>query len=204
MFKPGQITPDSDRGQLIYNTIVENKDIGTIVEIGTWNGKGSTLCVMRALMQRPKCNFYTLEVNESRFLEAKILDPMTPNIHYLLGRIIEVEDFSTEGMPEHQKSVLRWLPESISDHNKVSNVLHKIPSIIDFLILDGGEFSTRAEWEILRDRTEYVFLDDIECLKNILNHAELMESKDFEMIEHKTKHPMGIHNGYSLFKRINK
>jgi len=45
------------------------------------------------------------------------------------------------------------------------NILPQIPDQIDLLILDGGEFSTYAEWVVLKDRSKIIMLDDTKVLK---------------------------------------
>ena len=71
------------------------------------------------------------------------------------------------------------------------------------------EFSTRAEWEILRDRTKFVFLDDTEALKNIANREELLESGEFDLIKDvRAPSPhdpvQEYHHGWSVFLRKDK
>ncbi len=178
---PGQINLGTHRG-FIIEKIASQADVKTIVEIGTWNGCGSTRCVLEAMRNREDCSFYTLEVNKEMYKKAIKYDPQLPHVHFINGRIIEVEDFVTSPWPRDQPLLGQWLPISIREHEQVENVLDQLPEVIDFLILDGGEFSTRAEWEILRDRTKYVFLDDTAKLKNKANRKELINSSDFETL----------------------
>jgi len=201
----GQINLGTPRGETIKNICHYQSEVKTIVEIGTWNDRGSTMCVLEGLRLRDngeQCEFYTLEVNRARYEEAKEIDPHLPNVHFILGRIIEVEDFITDNFPPHQPRLPEWLPISIEDHKAVDNVLHRLPSKIDFLILDGGEVSTKAELSLLYDRCNYIFLDDTIKLKNIYNRQRLIDSPEFKLLIDEPAAPRGGHNGWSLFKRI--
>jgi len=66
---PGQIVPQGEVGQLIIKTIQE--PLKNIVEIGTWNGLGSTKCFLLGLQDSTQ--FYTLESNEEKVIEIEII-----------------------------------------------------------------------------------------------------------------------------------
>ena len=206
----GQINLGTERGQIIKD-LASMPTVKTIVEIGTWNGYGSTQCVLAGIKDKKGCEFYTIEVNKEMYQKALRSDPKLPYVHFINGRIIEVDDFISEEYwpPAQSHNLSKWLPISIKDHDEVDNVLHMLPKNIDFLILDGGEFSTRAEWEILRDRTKFVFLDDTEALKNIANREELLESGEFDLIKDvRAPSPhdpvQEYHHGWSVFLRKDK
>lgn len=196
----GQIELGTARGNAIYKSCLD-PEVKTIVEIGTWNGRGSTACVLEAILPRGEdCEFYTLEVNAERYQQAKETDPIRPNIHFILGRIVEVEEFIMDGFPPDQPRLSEWLPISIMEHRSTKNVLDRLPEIIDFLILDGGEFTTKAELSILKDRTKAVFLDDTYKMKNFANRIFLLDSDSFEAVEDVP--PQDGHHGWSIFRRV--
>lgn len=58
----GQINMDSDFGKLIY-TICLNESIQNIFEVGSWNGQGTTICVMNAIINKKISKLYSLEAN---------------------------------------------------------------------------------------------------------------------------------------------
>ena len=49
----GQINLNDEAGSYIFN-ICKREDVQTIVEIGTWNGRGSTLCIYEAIKNTEK------------------------------------------------------------------------------------------------------------------------------------------------------
>ena len=59
---------------------------------------------------------------------------------------------------------------------------------IDLLILDGGEFSTYSEFQLLKSRvTKYVVLDDIFTRKCKKILQEVQSSNEFEVIYFSTE-----------------
>lgn len=63
----GQILPDSEFGELLTALA---KQCENIVEIGTWHGKGSTLCLSRGLVRVTQC-FWTIDPSKEMWLEAQ-------------------------------------------------------------------------------------------------------------------------------------
>lgn len=193
----GQInlgTPPGDR----IKELAQLDEVKSIVEIGTWNGRGSTRCVLSGIEDKPDCEFYTLECSKKQFEIAKEIDPNQSNVHFLLGKIVEEEDLDNEDLVDEDwinESV--WIVDDIDAMREVPNVLEDLPDHIDLLILDGGEFSTRKEFALLKDRSDYIFLDDTACRKNRMNREDLLFSTEFEIVE---DHPED-RNGWSLFRR---
>ena len=66
----GQITPNNLVGQTLIKYVKEN-NLKNIVEIGTWNGLGSTRCFLLALQGNTTTNFFTLETNKEKLEIAK-------------------------------------------------------------------------------------------------------------------------------------
>lgn len=201
--KQGQINLNSNAGDLIYKTVLK-KDIKNILEIGTWNGMGSTQCVIKALKDRgEKADFISIELYPEMYNEAVMnLGDDLDYVRLLNGRIINKDD-------------LKWFDHSIIDLNNdlhaklyyqkdldylgsVKDVSNEIQDKIDLLILDGGEYSTYPEWKKLRDKVEYVFLDDTAILKCSKIRKEIIESKKYQTIQD----DLADRNGYALFKKI--
>jgi len=97
----GQINRGTRTGDFIYNTCLRS-DINTVVEIGTWNGMGSTKCIADALLSRfDESNLVSIESNRKMHEVAKrawddltlnYKDFMKSKIKLLHGRIIEKEE----------------------------------------------------------------------------------------------------------------
>jgi hypothetical protein len=189
----GQVNRGSTLGNIIYN-MCKQDDIKTIVEIGTWNGMGTTKCIYDAIVDSKKTNYlvYSLESNKSFYNEA-INNfnnfPKIINFNLLLGRIINPEDMLNIDNDDdkffsiHSKNIQKeWLKEDIYNCNNVECVLDMLPQKIDLLILDGGEFSTLAEFNILKDKTTYFILDDTLALKNFEVSNIMRNDKKYEIL----------------------
>ena len=184
----GQINfEDSKLGACIVD-LVQRDDVSTIVEIGTWNGLGTTRCVLHGLRQSNKKNFMfiSLECNKNMYNEALLnnKDNISENVCLKLGRIVDVNKLDTwfdiNALSSEQAT---WLAQDKIWLNEVPYVLDEIPDAIDLLILDGGEFSTYLEWHILKDRVKYVALDDTGALKCAKIRQEIIDGNDFEILE---------------------
>jgi hypothetical protein len=195
MSEYGQINETTKRWQLIQNTIKNNK-FKTIVEIGTWKGLGSTLAVLKS--KDDDTDFFSLESNLDFYSVAKKnLESYNDKVKLLYGRIIEiseVENFVNENSLTSEQ--LRWLESDIKDFKNSPNVLNNLPDNIDFLILDGGEFSTYPEWGKLKDRSKFVALDDINVLKCNRIYRELSSNSNYTLIN-----SVDEGNGFCIFRR---
>ena len=193
MTTQGQIIENSERGRLLMQVLRGIKP-KHIVEIGTWKGLGSTKCIIDSIDD--KSNFISIESNYDFYLIAKNnLSNYHNKVNLLYGTIVtdkEVNKFvSDKNLTEEQK---KWLSEDLENISKCENVLEKIPSEIDFLLLDGGEFSTYSEWEILKDRTKMVAIDDVRELKTKQIYEELIYDNNYELV---VETPDG--NGFCVF-----
>jgi hypothetical protein len=201
----GQINLDSNAGKLIYD-IAFSKDIVNILEIGTWNGMGSTQCVIKSLKNRnKKANFISIELYPEMYEQA--INNLGNDLEYvtiLNGSIISEADFSwfDQSKIDFEKDIhARLYYHQDIEYVKTSkNLLHCVQNDIDFLILDGGEYSTYPEWQKLKDRTSIVFLDDTSILKCSKIRKEIIESGEFETI----KDDLNDRNGYGAFIKKNK
>ena len=205
----GQINRGSQLGEIIYN-LVSSEEIKTIVEIGTWNGMGSTKCIYDAILQTNKKNYlvYSLESDSKFYKESPQNLPKLENFNILLGRIIEVDDLvdidkCDDGffVPMSNKEIMRgWLSEDIKNYNSVPNILDQIPEKIDLLILDGGEFSSFGEFNILKDRSTYFVLDDTLLIKNNEVSKIMRDDNTYEILHDN----INDRNGFLVSKKIEK
>lgn len=188
----GQINLNSKLGGIIYN-LVKELDVKNIVEIGTWNGFGSTQCIKQAIIDSKKDDYlvYSLEVNKNMYNIAKANHEL-PNFNIVLGSIIDESDFNwfdwdlffngEDGYYEGSKSKMVWLNEDIKNIKNVPNVLDLIPSKIDLLILDGGEFSTYPEYIKIGERAKILILDDTREMKCKKIRGEILVNGKYDIL----------------------
>lgn len=197
---PGQIVPEGQVGQLIIKTVRESQ-LKNIVEIGTWNGLGSTKCILLGLQE--SAVFYTIESNEEKVQVAQqnLSSLMKPNIKFLWGSILTREDVkdTLNIFPElRNPEFRRWHSVDMENVARSPNVLSQLPEEIDFLLLDGGEFTTWYEFQILFPRCKkWIALDDVnvsKCKKirqYLKGHALWTEM-----------YYIPARNGFSLFRHL--
>ena len=193
MTTQGQMLEHSERGTILIKIIKEIKP-KNVVEIGTWKGLGSTKCIIESIDNGS--NFISIESNYNFHNLAKNnLTNYLDKVNLLYGTIVtdkDVNEFvSDKNLTEEQK---KWLSEDLENLSKCENIIESIPLEIDFLLLDGGEFSTYSEWQILKSRTKMVALDDIIELKTKQIYEELINDDNYELV---IETPDG--NGFCVF-----
>jgi predicted O-methyltransferase YrrM len=93
MESQGQIIISSERCELIIKTIQEH-NCQKIVEIGTWKGMGSTLCILNSMT--PTSKFITLESNKTFYDIAKNnLESFQDKVKMIYGTIVSIDEFNT-------------------------------------------------------------------------------------------------------------
>lgn len=199
----GQLNLGTPWGDLIYD-LSKREDVKTIVEIGTWNGEGSTMCVIQSLIDsKNKKEFISLEMYPEMYERAKLfLSKYKDYVTLLNGRIIDYEDsfwFDHNSINLMSDEHARLYFKKDLDYLKTTvNVFEKIPKKIDLLILDGGEYTTYPEWVKLKDRTKIVFLDDSNILKCKRIRQEILDSGNYKILYDK----LNARSGVSAFEKI--
>ena len=198
----GQINLDSQAGQEIVK-IVNRNDILNIVESGTWNGGGTTTCVLSFLKDNQE--FYSIELYDDMYHQAQInLESFMnrSNFHLIKGSIINYDDifwFDHNSIDFKNDGHARlWFNRDLENLKKSKNICDKLPNSIDLLILDGGEYSTYPEWIKLKERTKIVFLDDTNLFKTKKIREELLKDTQYKILVDMPED----RNGFAIFERI--
>ena len=165
---------------------------------------GSTSCVIKGIKEsNTSKNFISVELYPDMFNIAN--SNLKEDISYvklLNGRIIEHNDIywfdhSTIDFNTNDHARL-WYQKDINLLTESKNVLDQLPEKIDFLILDGGEYTTYPEWLVLKSRTRIVALDDSNILKSSRIRKEILESGEYITIYD----DLFDRNGFSVFEKI--
>lgn len=161
--QPGQIGQDSTFGRLL-SIAAADPAVSTIVEIGTWNGRGSTQCILSGLDVSSEKTFVSVEANRRMYELAKKNLSGSGQVDLVWGSLVDEADLDTSELTQEEET---WLQQDRESIRLAPNVLETVPNRIDLLLLDGGEFSTHAEFHFLKDRvTKWLFLDDTRTRKN--------------------------------------
>jgi len=160
----GMINRGTEAGELIYN-FAKNPEIKTIVEIGTWNGLGTTKCLYEGIIDSGKKDYLvlSLECNLGRYNEAKQNLLPLANFNLIYGTVTTFDEILPKMNSENEKRAaanLPWVYEESAHIKAAPLVLDMIPEKIDFIIFDGGEQSSSFDFEKLHERAHYIYLDD--------------------------------------------
>jgi hypothetical protein len=169
----GQVSMDSALGRALFSMAKSPKN-RTFLEIGTWNGRGSTHCIVEGLKARapgaPEPVFYSLECNAEKVAMAQELYKDISYVH-ILNEVLLTE------MPADMKVMF---PELLTNPtaqywNQVDfdNMRGKpmfleradLPPVFDVVLLDGGEYTTWYEYLALKNRCRVLALDDTNVAK---------------------------------------
>lgn len=194
----GQISKKSELGKWIQ-FLSSLSDVLTIVEIGTWNGRGSTrliclgVCVKPAQLQ-DRVQVHGYEINPIMYKNALPMARKYKFLHLHLGSIVDVSNLDSENLSAEEDS---WYEADKKSIAQSPNVLDSVPNQIDLLLLDGGEFSTYAEFLLLQPRvSKWLLLDDTKVRKGFKIVELLKEQTDFHLVYESDER-----NGVAIFRR---
>ena len=133
-----------------------------VVDVGTWDGRGSTECAIRGLVGsgRSGVSLLSFETNKKFYDQAiqnwkkEGLPEWAKLIH---GRLIDETELDRENLTGSEPD---WISEDLNWYSSSPKVAHMLPEQIDMAILDGGEFSTKSEFLLLAPQTKMFILDD--------------------------------------------
>ena len=195
--KKGQISSSDEIGRWIKMiSSLERTEI--IVEIGTWNGNGSSKCIVDGILNKKSNNLdvtkvFGFEINKEFFDKAKSNLKKYQFFNVIYGGIITSSELDSSNLNSEESS---WFDQ---DRNNIENgpyVFDKIPSKIHLLILDGGEFSTYREFCKLVNRVDgYIVLDDTKTRKCSRIMEELPSLNSVHLI-----HESDERNGVAILK----
>lgn len=181
MLRPkGQMSLKSEVGRMLHAicSLAENK---TIVEIGTWNGLGSSKLIAKGVLSgKTGAQVFGLEIDERRYMQSLKNLKKYPFFKVIYGRILELKDLNQDDLNFSERE---WIKLDSKNLVKAKYILEQLPQQIDVLLWDGGEFSSQMEFEVLKDRgIKWLILDDVNVRKNKLVLIEAVNSGKFRQI----------------------
>jgi hypothetical protein len=183
----GQIAREHNIGKIIYNYAADN-NLVNFLEIGTWNGLGSTKCFIEGFKNRnTKFNFYSLECNTDKYNFAKKLYENIENVHILNEVILnEMPSDMYDIFPIllTNKMFKSWNDVDFENMKNKNLFLNRddIPDFYDVILLDGGEFTTYYEFNKLKDKCKFLFLDDTNTNKCVKIVEEIKSSNNWKIL----------------------
>ena len=187
----GQILENSKFAKVITQ-LCNDKDNKNFLEIGTWNGLGSTKIFVNNLLNRnDDYIFYSLECNKEKSEFAKNLYKAHEKINILNEVIWNKEPknfgniYNKNKLSPFDGGHYMWndSPDKMNIENcKVFIERTDLPDTWDVILFDGGTQTTYFDYLLLKDKCKNILLDDINIdeYKIIVNDIE--KNKKFKII----------------------
>jgi hypothetical protein len=210
-----EININEEFGNCIYNIVLEHK-LNNNLEIGSWDGEGSTFCFVEAMKQNIGSKFLAcVEIDKQK---VSILSERYKNIDFLQvihGSSITYEEMLYNNFEEMWNSPYNKIKKDIYDKQlvktwfdrdigvlkniKLGAIQHLKDYYWDSVLIDGGEFTGYSEFHLLKNKTKFLFLDDVHnAFKCYQIYEELKNNhKEWELIKENEHN----RNGYAIFKR---
>ena len=194
----GQIKFDSPMGKIIAEYANDTR-FTRFLEIGTWNGGGSTYCFAKGFENRKETfQFVSLEINEILFEKAKEKYQNIPYVNLYKARILKDEELPPNSVffNVFPKLNNEWLKDDMINFFDTSyfDIEQFNPEIV---LLDGSEYLTYFEYKKLESTTKVFILDDInnEKCKKIVEELENNNKWNKKFYEQDER------NGWAVFER---
>ena len=178
---PGQINLDLAGGRALFELVQKDPSIKNIVDIGSWNGIGTTLCCVLGAISRPAfqpVSIISLETNTEFYNYAVKTWEQRPGkemIQFINGRLATTM-LSEEEIISHPTFIKDhfdlWYESDKVYFEKAPKV--NLPGKADLVIIDGGEYCGFSDYEqSLLLKPTYLYLDDTRTQKTdkALEHA---------------------------------
>lgn len=194
----GQIKLTQDFGRWI-SQYASDERFSRYVEIGTWNGRGSTCCFYDGFVKRSSPHtLQSYEISKARVQEAIQIWKHVPEIQILHGRVLRDDECP---LYERVKEVfpnlsLDWHTEDIQNFWSCSYVPMNAPEVV---LLDGAEYLTWFEFEAMKN-TESIrvfLLDDTNTDKCPHVFGYLQSHPDWTLVAKGEDR-----NGWAVFEKI--
>lgn len=212
----GEITKHDSFGSAIIETI-KKYNLTNNLEIGSWDGTGSTQCFIEGMKDFSEKRLVCLEVYEYKFEQliqnTKQYDWVKcHNQSSISYDSLYYKDFDDiwnsehNGIPKTDQNgdrkglVHQWFVDDLTNILRFkTGYLEDYPNEqYDGVLIDGSEFTGYTEYLKLKDRTKVFFLDDYyNAFKTRQVAFELEKSGDWEVIGG-SKH---TRNGFAILKR---
>jgi hypothetical protein len=199
-YNTGQVQLTQGLGQWITR-YAANPAFTRYLEIGSWNGRGSTICFGAGFEHRPSAyDFRSMETSPERVAESRSFWAFNPKIQIFHGRILKDEDIPTFDMVHSAlgaEIVASWHAEDMSNF-RVAAFQDMVEFRPQVALLDGGEYMTYFEYLVLKDMVDVFLLDDTSITKCKRIVQELSADAGWEWVAGSSVE----RNGWQVFQRV--
>jgi hypothetical protein len=192
--------------------------VETILEIGSATGDGSTRAFVAGARRRPRPpRLFCLEALRDRYGELEARYATTPFVSAYNASSVAPEAYASEhevrafyravqtalnSFPLEQ--VLEWRRTELAYLETAGVPVDGVERVrrehgvdrFDVVLLDGSEFTARAELELVYGAA-WLVLDDVNSFKNHGNCLRLLADHNYELAAANPR----LRNGYAIFRR---
>ena len=213
------IAPEINKDEFYYTIqrLARDKNIKTVLEIGSSAGAGSTEAFVTGLRKNPnKPTLFCIEMSRPRFAELQKryirdsfvrcynVSSVSSNRFLTKEDIIQFYDTTKTALNNYPiNTVLEWLRQDI-EYLKNSGLpddgirrIKRENSITNFdmVLVDGSAFTAAAELDEVYG-ANFILLDDINDIKNYKNFKRLSADPNYLLVSDNWK----TRNGFAIFK----
>lgn len=196
----GQIQLSQPFGQWIAKYAADTR-FQRYLEIGTWNGRGSTCCVYDGFAQRsdgPTLDSY--EIHPGRVAEAREIWKSVPSIRIHHGRVLADNQcpIYREVLKAFPNVTESWHTEDVRNFWSCRHVPIQDPEVV---LLDGAEYLTQFEFDRVFKNCPSVrvyMLDDTKTEKTPHINAYLLGHPEWTRVAFSDTE----RNGWAVFERV--
>lgn len=171
------------------------------LEIGTWNGRGSTCCFYDGFStRRDQPTLQSYEIHKERATEAAGLWKSVPQIQVIHGRVLR--DYQCPMYREVTQTFAEvseaWHTEDVRNFWSCPYVPIQDPEVV---LLDGAEYLTQFEFDrVFKDcpSVRVYMLDDTRTWKTPFINKYLLEHPEWTRVAYSDTE----RNGWAIFEKI--
>ena len=200
---------DTGFGRFIAHVARERTDLLHFAEVGAWNGQGSTLCIAEGLAARDgeggdRPSLVSFEADPEMYARARSFwekRDVPFDFELVRGRIsTEMDDVEdVREAPGYEACHETWYIGEKAAFESAPFAATRLPPVIDFLLLDGGEYSTNSDWQTAKKHwPKVVALDDTRFFKTRKIVEELDDSPEWMFIAGDAHE----RNGWAVYERV--
>ena len=196
----GQVNLDTSFGRAIRD-ICSRPDVNVCVDIGAWNGLGTTQCIVSGLSSKKSGHVYSFEVDDIMFAKAENVWRGNSLVTLQKARLDEtmLTHADVEASPNYSNiSSADWRTWYAGEHaNFEKTTIGTLPDTVDFVVIDGGEFSGPGDWAAVKTKNpKYVALDDTFTVKTDSVLREMLASGEWMVL-----YDGNDRNGWSILRK---
>jgi hypothetical protein len=194
-----EVNINEEFGYNIYQTIVKY-NLKQNLEIGSWDGEGSTNCFVQAMKLLTGDLFLgCIEVIPEKINFLANLYKDVPFVHPIENSSISYDELIYKSFDDVWNSQYNKIPKHVYNYDLVKSWYDRDVELLktiekgaitkladknwDSVLIDGGEFTGYSEYLLLKDKARVFYLDDVHsAFKCYEIYNELLNNNDWNIL----------------------